>query len=99
MAHLPMRCRACDERMISWGSPALALTGWKPMGDGKIEAPLPRLHASSNGAGSRPALKMMVGSSSYSPSSASPDVANATTPALVAASFSPILWALSDDLH
>src|ERR1700756_1909827 len=72
----------------------------EPMDGGhQSGAALRRLHASSNGTGSRPALKMIVGSSSYSPNSASPDVANATTPALVVAGFSAVLRAVSDDLH
>src|SRR3954449_3190633 len=72
----------------------------EPMDGGhQSDATLPRLHASSNGAGRRPDLKMIVGSSSYSPNSASPDVANATTPALVVARFSAALRAASDDLH
>ena len=45
------------------------------------------------------ALNMIVGSSSCSPDSVSPDVANATTPALVVASFSAVLRAVSDGLH
>ena len=45
------------------------------------------------------ALNMIVGSSSYSPNSVSPDVANATTPALVVASFSAVLPAVSDGWH
>ena len=45
------------------------------------------------------ALNMIVGSSSCSPDSVSPDVAKATTPALVVASFSAVLRAVSDGLH
>jgi len=54
---------------------------------------------SSNMAGNCPALKSIVGWSSNSPSSASPDVEKATTPSLVADRRSAMRRAASSDLH
>src|SRR5579863_2124487 len=53
----------------------------------------------SNASGTCPALKRIVGWSSNSPSSASPELENATTPNTVAASLSAMRRAASADLQ
>src|SRR5271165_1745208 len=73
------------------------MQGWSISKAGQY--PRPGFYLSSNCAGSRPVLKNTTGSSSYSPSSTSPDVENATTPALVVARRSAVRRADSGDLQ